>query len=420
MELASESAAYCGKLLADFGADVILVEPIEGHPTRHYEPFVDELPDPERSLWFWHYNTSKAGVILDLEDAEQRDLFRSVVSRADVVLEAEPPGRLRRLGVDHPDLETANPGLVWVSVTPFGRTDPRSGDPVTDLTLLAGGGPVWNCGYDDHSVPPVRGGGNQAFHIASVWAAVATLVAVNARELSGQGQLVDVSIHTAANVTTEQASYNWLVAQTTVRRQTARHAAPTVTAEVIALDREGRPVHTGLPPRSPDQLRKLLAWVDDLDATEELSDRIVIELAIEAGGIDPAKLADDPMTQEYQQAAREALVLIASKLADYEFFIQGQQRGISLGVIYTPEEAMTDRHLVERGFPVDVWHDTLGRAVTYPGAPIRFTRSPWRIRHRAPALGEHQHLLGDLLKVDNAKAKMDGGRTIAGREGKQR
>ena len=72
-------------------------------------------------------------------------------------------------------------------------------------------------------------------YVASVWAAIATLVAVNARDLSGQGQLVDVSIHAAANVTTEQASYNWLVSETTVQRQTARHAAPTLTSDVIAF-----------------------------------------------------------------------------------------------------------------------------------------------------------------------------------------
>ena len=396
VELASEPAAYCGKLLADLGADVVLVEPVGGHPTRHYKPFVDDVADSEGSLWFWHYHTSKSGVTLDLDTPPGHAQFRALASRADVVVEAEPPGRLRHLGLDHPDLEPTNPGLVWVSVTPYGRSDSRSADPVTDLTLLAGGGPVWECGYDDHSLPPVRGGGNQAFHIASVWAAIAALVAINARDLTGQGQLVDVSMHAAANVTTEQASYYWLVAGTTVQRQTARHAAPTPTSEVIALDRNGRPVHTGLPPRTPDQLRKLLAWIDDLDANDELSDRVVVELAIEAGGIDPAKLADDPMTQEYQWAAREAVVLIASKLDDYEFFVQGQRRGISLGVIYAPEEVMADPHLVERGFPVDVWHHSLGRAVTYPGAPIRFTRTPWRIGHRAPTLAEHQHLLRDL------------------------
>ena len=164
---------------------------------------------------------------------------------------------------------------------------------------------------------------------------------------------------------------------------------------MIASDRDGRDVHTGLPPRTPEQLTKLLAWLDDLGASDELPDRVVVELAIEAGGIDPAKLTDDPLTQEYQRAARDALLLIASKLGDYEFFIEGQRRGISLGVIYAPEEAIADPHLVERGFPTEVWHDALGRTVTYPGAPVRFTASPWRIAHPAPSVGAHQHLLDD-------------------------
>ena len=83
--------------------------------------------------------------------------------------------------------------------------------------MLAGGGPVWNCGYDDHSLPPVRGGGNQGHHTASHFAVMSTLVALLARDENGGGQHIDVSMHAAANVTTEAGSYEWLVAQATVQ-----------------------------------------------------------------------------------------------------------------------------------------------------------------------------------------------------------
>ena len=119
-----------------------------------------------------------------------------------------------------------------MSVTPFGRTTSRAHEPATDLTLLAGGGPVWSCGYDDHSLPPVRGGGNQAFHIGSTFAVMGALTAVLHRDVTGRGQHVDVSMHAAANVTTESGSFDWLVAQ--------EHGDPPDRTARAADDHAGR------------------------------------------------------------------------------------------------------------------------------------------------------------------------------------
>lgn len=170
VELAGELSAYAGKVMADLGADVIVVEPPHGHVTRAYGPFADDVADPEGSLWWWWYNTSKRGVTADLTTAEGCERFRSLCADADIVLESERPGLLASYGVDHTDVRVGHPRLVWVSVTPFGRSGPRRDEPATDLTLLAGGGPVWSCGYDDHGLPPVRGGGNQGFQTASMFA----------------------------------------------------------------------------------------------------------------------------------------------------------------------------------------------------------------------------------------------------------
>src|SRR5436190_4394889 len=85
VELASDHAAFAGKLLGDLGADVIVVEPPGGHGSRAYEPFMDDEPGPERSLWWWYYNTSKRSVVLDLEQPEDARAFRDLVATADVV-----------------------------------------------------------------------------------------------------------------------------------------------------------------------------------------------------------------------------------------------------------------------------------------------------------------------------------------------
>ena len=138
VELAHCHVQYAGRLLADLGAHVLVVEPPGGHPSRRYEPFAGDEPGDETSLWWWQYNASKRSVTLDLDDVADRRRFTTLVAQADVLLEGEAPGRVAELlgGADRPER------LVHVAVTPFGQ----AGDyPATvDLTVLAGGGPVWS------------------------------------------------------------------------------------------------------------------------------------------------------------------------------------------------------------------------------------------------------------------------------------
>jgi crotonobetainyl-CoA:carnitine CoA-transferase CaiB-like acyl-CoA transferase len=399
VELANERIAFAGKLLADMGADVILVEPPAGDPARGYPPFLDDVPGPERSLWWWHYNTSKRGVTLDLEQPDDGERFKTLVGGADVVLESEPRGRLAALGLDYDDLQSIRPELIFVSMTPYGRGG--SDAPTTDLTLLAGGGPAWSCGYDDHALPPVRGGGGQGYHTACHFAAMSALTALFWRLSSGQGQFIDVSMHQAQNVTTEAASYSWLVARQTVQRQTGRHAAAVPTGDTQMLCQDGRWVNTGVPPRSPADYGAILGWVRELGLEDGFPEAIFLEMGanLEKPLTYDRIGVDDEATAIFM-AGREALALIAANVSAYDYFIGCQRRGVAVGVIYSPEEAFEDGHFRARGFQVPVEHEDLGRTFRYPGAPYRLTASPWRIQRRAPKLGEHNdEVLGDITKA---------------------
>lgn len=406
VELASEWTCHAGKLLADLGADVVLVEPPEGTAMRGYAPFVDDRPDREASLFWWHYQTSKRGVTLGLPTSEEsatgvtnenRALLHALLAESDILLEGEPSARRAALGLDARDPDAIAPGLIHVSLTPFGRDDPRSDEPATDLTLMAGGGPVWSCGYDDHDLPPVRGGGNQAIQTAGLHAVTATLAAVLHRQATGQGQHVDVSIHAALNVTTEEATFRWLGAGQTVQRQTGRHASIQPTMPTMAPDVDGRPVNTGAPPRSAAEFRAVLDWLEELGLREGFAEAFLLELGVERGGVDVADVAHDAEVQAIYGAGREALVLIASRTTGYDYFVDGQRRGLATSVIYAPEEVLDDPHFAARGFPTEVAYEAEGRRVVHPGAPIAFGASPWRIQRRAPRLGEHDdEVLGPL------------------------
>ena len=175
-----------------------------------------------------------------------------------------------------------------------------------------------------------------------------------------------------------------------MQRQTGRHAAPVFTPTVQVRCADGRYATTGVPPRDPETFAAILALLDRLGLHEEFPASVILQLGAELDA--PLNFADaltDPLVAEILTAARDVVWFLGEHLPAYDFFVETQSIGLATGVIYTPGEAMADPHFVERGFPVEIEHPELGRTVTYPGAPYRFTATPWRAT-RAPLLGEHQ------------------------------
>jgi len=395
IELASLWGAWAGRTLADLGAEVIVVEPPGGHFTRTFGPFVDDEPHPDRSLWWWYYNASKKSVVIDLATDGGADELRRLVSAADVVLEGERPGRLASLGLDHAEMRAARPGLVWTSVTSHGQASDRSSEAWTDLTISAASGQAWLNGYDDHTLPPMRGRGGQTFQIAGVHAALGTLTAVVYRDVTGIGQHVDVSAFAACNVTTESGTYFYLVSGETPQRQTGRHAAVQPTMEVQVRADDGRYVTTGFPPHEAEDFRVMLEWLDELGLRESCPEVFFLEIGIERGGIDLVKERGDPEVIAIFAAVRTALVHIAEHISAVDFFEGAQRRDLQCGIVFSPDEAFENPHFVARGFQTLVTHLELGREIRYPGAPFKMSASPWSIGRRPPLVGEHtEELLG--------------------------
>ena len=382
LEVGGEIGAWCGKSLADMGADVIKVEPPSGDPTRGYEPFYQDRPGRDRSLFFWHYNTSKRGVTLDIESDRGRRIFAELARTADVIVDSERVGYMASLGLGYDELSAINPSLVMVSITPFGQEGPYRDYASSDLTALAHGGPVWSCGYDDHEIPPVRGGGNQAYHTVCHYAVSGALIALLHRQFTGAGQFIDANMHAALNVTTEAATYSWLVAGDTVQRQTGRHASVIPTPPAQALCRDGRYVNVGIGARTEEQWIHLLAWLDEEGLVEDLGEYLSYPNR-------EAMRRGDPKAMEQQRRVSEALHEMASRTDSHDLFTRAQELGFQWGIINSPEDVLEDPHFKARGFPVEVEHPELGESFVYPGAPYKLPESPWGISRRAPLLGEH-------------------------------
>jgi crotonobetainyl-CoA:carnitine CoA-transferase CaiB-like acyl-CoA transferase len=129
--------------------------------------------------------------------------------------------------------------------------------------------------------------------------------------------------------------------------------------------------------------------MNELGITEDFPMAALLEMGTGYEVITLAMIAEDELAGEVFQSGRDAINFIAENVSAHEVFLGLQQRGIAAGVIWSPEEMMTDPQFVERGFPVEVHHEELGRSVVYPGAPIRFTVSPMRAPVAAPHLGQH-------------------------------
>lgn len=383
LELAGIATQYCGKLLGDMGADVIAIEPPGGSPARRVAPFAGDLPDPNRSLFHWAYNTSKRGVTLDIARPEGRELLLRLAAGADLMLDGNAPGALAAIGAGYAALSRGNARLILCSITPFGQDGPWRDLRACDLVNMALGGPMAMNGYDDlPGSPPIRPDGGHSWLMASEYAVIGILVALAERRASGQGEWLDLSVHEACSATTEGAFPNWEYSRRLVRRQTGRHATVNPSRPFQHRSADGRWLNLmgGGLPRNANSWRPLLQWMEAHDAVADLRDPRYESVLTRS----PTQRRDDDTLH-----ALDTIAAFVRQLPAEEVYREGQARRLPWATVRSPDENLDDPHWAERGFFVAVEQPQIGGKAIYPGAPYRFSRTPWRIARRPPLLGEH-------------------------------
>ena len=393
LELTSEHAQFCGKLMADLGADVIKVEPPGGQETRNVGPFLEDEAHPERSLYFWHYNTSKRGVTLDLNSPNGQDIFRKLSATAGLVLESFPAGYLSDLGLGYETLAKDDPGLIMCSVTPFGQDGPWRDYQTSDLLHLAAGGQMASSGYDVEDIPdapPIAPGGGNAWHIVSHYSYIAIMGALYHRDFTGEGQYIDVSVHEACSLTTEGAIAIYLSTGEVVRRHTGRHASADMSPGIQHATNDGGYINTTRSGSNltPARIKVLGEWMDGYGLAQDLLDD---------------KYQDPAVVEVSGQHFADVLKNFFANMPLVEAYEGGQELNFPWGAIRTMEEIMGDPHLQDRDFFVPVEHPELGREFIYPGPAAIYNASPWSISRRAPLIGEHnQEIFGGELGLPQA------------------
>ncbi|MCH8282018.1 MAG: CoA transferase [Chloroflexi bacterium] len=203
------AGSFCARLLADYGAEVLKLEPPGGAALRRMGPFFQDDPHPEKSLFFLVLNLNKKGATINLESATGRAIFKELIEHVDVVVESYQPGYLASLGLGYDDLEQLNPGLVMTSITPFGQDGPYSQYQGEEIVSYAMGMIMSVSGIQGRE--PLKHGGFQAQYESGLNGALSTAFTLFMRDTIGEGQHVDVSIQEVVNSTlvVNQPFYSW-------------------------------------------------------------------------------------------------------------------------------------------------------------------------------------------------------------------
>ena len=369
LDLSGDLGVYCGKLLADVGADVIKVEPPGGDAMRKTGPFIAGADSPENSIHWRHYNTNKRSITLSIASDDGSALLRRLADSADVVVESFQPGYLDSLGLGYGHLGEGNPGLVYASLTPFGQTGPYRDYKASDLVGFAMGGYMYVTDWPD--TPPNKLWGLQAYQTTANRAYIGILIALFHRLASGQGQHVDVSMQEAVATTTEHVNTAYNYTGENAVRCGFRHGGQFVATWRC---KDGFVSITTNTQKAWDDLRD---WMDRDGMAGDLMDKRYNDRFIlrgDHGG--------------HIEELVEAWTLTHTRQEITEW---GQANHHPWGPVSTAVELLDNEQLWDRGFYQKVADPQTGSEVVYPGAPYKTSESGWLLGSTAPEVGQHNN-----------------------------
>jgi len=395
LDLSNELGFLCGKILGDLGADVIKIEPPGGDPARRLGPFYGDQPDPEKSLFWFGFNNNKRGITLNLESARGRELFAQLVAKADFVIETFTPGYLDGLNLGYTALAKINSRLVLTSITPFGQTGPYSKFKASDIEIMALSGCMSLTGDPDR--PPLRVTFPQSYGWTSSYAAMGALIAHYHRELTSEGQQVDVSAQACLLWAFSHAHTFW-----DLNRQVEKRAGSFMTGRSItgAKMRVFWPcqdgylnfiIYGGEAGRRTNQA--LVEWMDSKGmAPDSLKQKDWKAFDIAQVGQEEIDRMEEPIESFFKGVTKA------------EFFKEVVKRQMLGYPVASVKEIFADPQHEARSFWQTIEHPELQTSFEYPGGFAKFSDGACQIWRRAPLIGEHnQEIYGQELGMSPAQ-----------------
>jgi crotonobetainyl-CoA:carnitine CoA-transferase CaiB-like acyl-CoA transferase len=366
----------CTMMLGDAGADVIKVEPPGGDSARRMGPPFWGGEGAE----FLALNRNKRSIVLDLKDPDDRATMHRLIETADVLVENYRTGVTERLGIGYEEAHAINPRLVFCSISGFGRTGPRSMEPAYDAIMQAFVGMMASTGTPGGD--PVRANISLCDISAAMYANQAVLLALRARETTGEGQWVEASLF--------ESQIAWLL---------YRAVGYYATGEAPA-----RKLGSGAPHVVPYEA---YPTADDWIIAGALNDKLFYRMM---DAMDLSELSDDPRFHHNHDrvANRIELTALLRQRFTQETTAWWVERLTDGGIPHSPlntvEDVLNDPQTKARNMIATMTHPTIGE-IKVPGIPIKMSETPGSIRMPPPLLGEHQYeitsALGQTTKGDS-------------------
>ena len=383
LDLTGPEGVFCGKLLADYGAEVIKVEPPTGDVTRQRPPFISDVPGIERSSYFLFYNTNKKSVTVDLETSEGQVVFKKLAASADVLIESFPVTYMQSLGLDYASLRQVNPGLIMASITPFGQTGPWKDYKSTDLISLAASGFMQITGDPDG--PPLRQGNEQSHFPGAQHAATAIMGALFYRDMQdGRGQYIDVSMQEAM-ITYYTDAHPALAYIQRGENVTRVGTTSTLVIPLGAYPSKDGWISAGI--ITPREWENLSNWMFEVTGNEE-----ILNEDYKGGNQDRAP---------YNDIITALVIDFTTRFTSEELFHQGQERNLVFIPVNTVSDLLVDPQLDASNFWFDIDHADAGN-LKYPlgvfdSEEVTPTTNP------APYLGQDNEVIFGELGLDEAE-----------------
>lgn len=363
LDLADPKASFCTKLLADLGARVIKIERPGGDPARCARSRSGNSEQPARSFSFCYNNTSKQSITLNLEHPQGRQILNRLVKRSDAAVISCRPETAARLGLDFSALSEINSSIIVASVTGFGRTGPKKDYKTCDLVAAASGGQMSVSG--SAASYPLKQYGQQSYLTASLYGAVAILIALRKRRQTGKGEHIDISIQETVFSSIEhiilQYAYNGVVP----RRQGSLHWNHLFK---VFPCKDGFIQMTLF-----EQWETLVEWMDSEGLAEDLTDE---------------KWRDNQYRLKHLDHILAVLTEWTQTHTRDELFKLGQLMRFPWAPVQSPKDILNCPQLEARGFFTDVQHANIPFALRYPRLPFILSGATTKPTRHAPLTGE--------------------------------
>jgi len=387
LDLTDEKGYLCGKILGDLGVEVIKIEPPGGDPGRYSPPFYRDTPDPERSLTWWAFNTSKKSVELDIRQKNGREKLLELVAVADIIIESFPAGYLESLDLSYATLQQVNPRLIFVSISGFGKEGPYTGYRATDIVIQAMSGYMNLIGQMDRA--PVRISLSHAFYHACNDAAAGALMALFYRERTGKGQRVDVAAQECM-VWSTFSNHSWYEFRKVIPNRLEAgngNLNPGTTAlTAIFQCKDGYVVFTPESGQQGPLTISFLKWMEEQGIRDEVLSAYDWTLKIQPREVTEAERVK--IRDEAIQMRLRFIPLLLNKTKQ-ELFQGAVTRGFMLAPLNTIHDILAEPHFQARGYWQGVKYQGVTQPIQHPGVPFHSETAVSRIRRRAPTVGEH-------------------------------